>query len=398
MLTDSIFTANSAFRGGGAVAANGTVTVTNSTLTANVAQADSGGAVVSFSSDVSASASVFRDNTATGATFPAGGAIGAAGRVTVTDSWFDGNVAGFGGAVYASTVSALRSTFSGNTGDFGSALGAVGANGVGGTFDVVSSTFDGNVTPGAPQQYGGALYSCLVDGTQLCVTAGPTSSVRLSTFAGNVSAAGADVFLEGTTAELAGNIFGATGGGTNCAVLAGGTPLSLGANVSEEAVDSCSLNAAGDLTATAAQLGPLQVNTPGATPTRAIPATSPAVNHVQAALCAPGGETDQRGVVRGNGTTTGPLCDSGAFEFVEPPPPTTTTLPPTTVPPTTLPGTTIPSGGGLPPITAPPATQSPQLPATGADRATGQLVVIALGLLVAGLALLAVRRRPASRT
>ncbi len=70
---------------------------------------------------------------------------------------------------------------------------------------------------------------------------GPGSSVRLSTFAGNVSAAGADLFLEGTTAELTGNILGATGGGTSCAVLVGGTLISLGANISEEAVDSCSL-------------------------------------------------------------------------------------------------------------------------------------------------------------
>ncbi len=332
-ITDSSFTANVGTGGGivagaGGVISIGDVHVSGSTFTDNVTQNGSGGAIETLlGGDVVVSSSTFLRNRAPGPS-GSGGAIGASAGVSVTDSYFNGNSAAFGGAIYAGAVSSLRSTFSANTGDFGSALGAVGANGVGGTFDVVSSTFDGNVTPGAPGAagvgpgYGGALYSCIVDGTQLCVPDGPTSTVRMSTFAGNVSLAGADVFLEGTSAELAGNIFGPTGGGTNCAVLVGGTPISLGANISEDAVDSCALTATGDLLATSAQLGPLQVNAPGATPTRAIPASSPAVDHVQAALCTPGGETDQRGVVRGNGTTTGPLCDTGAFEFVAPPPAT----------------------------------------------------------------------------
>ena len=213
------------------MAANGAVTVTNSTFTDNVAQAAAGGAVLSFSSGVIVAGSTFLRNQALA---ESGGQRSArSADVSVTDTYFNGNSVLFGGAIFASSASSVRSTFSGNSGDFGSAIGVVGAQGVGCTFDVVSSTFDGNITPGgSPLQYGGALYSCLVDGTQLCVTGGPTSTVRLSTFAGNVSAAGADVFLEGTTAELAGNILGATGGGTSCAVLVGGATWSPWARTS----------------------------------------------------------------------------------------------------------------------------------------------------------------------
>ena len=302
VVTSSTFTSNVGVRGG-AIAAAGTISVADSSFVGNRAQSGGGGALLSYQSAVTVDASLFRGNTALEAASGIGGAIAASGQVTISDSEFDANQATYGGAVYATRVSATRSTFSANQGDYGSAIGAALAGPGDGVVNVTSSTFDSNVAANAAPNVGGAIYAD-----------GPGSTVQLSTFAANSAVAGADIFVENAgTISLAGNIFAATASGSNCA----GAVTSLGANVAEEVVDSCALNGPGDLPATSVQLGPLQLNAPGATPTRALPAGSPAIDLVETSICPTNAEVDQRGVVRADGSATGPRCDAGAYEFVQ---------------------------------------------------------------------------------
>lgn len=281
-------------RGGGGIASNSDVTVVDSTFTGNEGYLDGGAAIQSYTGAVTVQRSTFIGNNATAAN-GYGGAIIAATTATISDSYFESNsAAAYGGAVYAPTVDVDRSTFSANKANYGSAVSSYATAPLHG-IDSESSTYDGNISPAV----GGAIY-----------TNSTTSSLRYNTFVDNSSPAGADLYSDaGGDVELNGNIFATTASGTNCV----GVFTSAGGNVSEEPVDSCLLTAADDLLGQDAQLGVLQVNAPGAVPTRAIPLTSPAVDHVSLANCA-SGVVDQRGVIRADGAVTGPQCDAGAFE------------------------------------------------------------------------------------
>ena len=93
-------------------------------------------------------------------------------------------------------------------------------------------------------------------------------------------------------------------GSENCSGPLG----SQGHNI--DSLDQCGFHANGDKPLTDPQIGPLQDNA-GPTDTRALPATSPAVDAGAAQGCP---VTDQRGLPRpqGNG------CDIGAFEYLPP--------------------------------------------------------------------------------
>ena len=94
-----------------------------------------------------------------------------------------------------------------------------------------------------------------------------------------------------------------SGGYPNCV----GPIMDNGYNVEDGS--SCAFTSTGSVSGVDPQLGPLQVNAPGTTATRAIQSGSPATDRVPAsgAGCLP---TDQRGVTRPIGTA----CDSGAYE------------------------------------------------------------------------------------
>ena len=155
---------------GGALYAEGNVTIVDSTFTDNIATAD-GGVLYAWNGDrtVSISNSTFDGNTAgfqggailaanvtvTGSTFTennayAGGAIFATTTATVTISTFTDNDAAFssGGAIFAPAATVANSIFRGN--DAASSGGAITSS----TATVISSNFTDNNA-----YVGGAIYS-----------------------------------------------------------------------------------------------------------------------------------------------------------------------------------------------------------------------------------------------
>jgi len=104
---------------GGAIYADGTLTVSNSTFTGN--SVDSyGGAIFSFDGTVTITDSTFTDNSA-----DAGGAISNSGTVTISNSTFTGNSArGVGGAIFSfdGTLTISNSTFTDNLATAGGAI------------------------------------------------------------------------------------------------------------------------------------------------------------------------------------------------------------------------------------------------------------------------------------
>ena len=123
--------------GGGAIFTTGTLTVAGSTFTGN--SAAWGGAISVERGTATVSSSTFTGNVASGSGL--GGAVLADGIVTITDSTFSGNSAAEGGGIFSiGILSVANSILSGNTGDGdcvagGSPCPTNGSNGnlVGGT-------------------------------------------------------------------------------------------------------------------------------------------------------------------------------------------------------------------------------------------------------------------------
>ena len=175
---------------GGALYAEGNVTIVDSTFTGNIAIAD-GGVLYAWNSDrtVSISNSVFDGNTAY-----TGGAIAAA-TISVTNSTFTGNTAAYyGGAINATTATVSSSTFTDNSAVVGGAIAAA-------TISVTNSTFSGSYA-----YYGGAIYAY----TTATVTSS-TFTGNGSFFAGAISAAAATV----TNSTFTGNTAAYIGGAIN---------------------------------------------------------------------------------------------------------------------------------------------------------------------------------------
>ena len=164
---------------GGALYAEGNVTIVDSTFTDNIASAD-GGVLYAWNGDrtVSISNSVFDGNTAG---FQ-GGAISAT-TVTVIGSTFTDSDASFGGAISANSATVTNSTFTGSSAVSGGAVGAV-------TVTVANSTFTNN----EGSNCGGAIY---VD---------VTATVTNSTFSGNSSDCGGAIYSY-DTATVANSTF-----------------------------------------------------------------------------------------------------------------------------------------------------------------------------------------------
>jgi predicted outer membrane repeat protein len=218
---------------------------------------------------------------------------GPASRATLLDSIVYGNRATNGGGLDTnnSTATVIRSTVNGNAAtSFG---GGVQPNSSG-TVVLLNSTITGN----AASQGGGGISSW------------GSTTVRMidSTVSGNVtSGTGASIHhVVGSSVVLTGTIIATRAGGTNCS---GMVTEGQGYNLSSDG--SCGLTLPTDLTTTNPLLGPLQ-NNGGPTPTMALQAGSPAIDHggTSANGCP---ATDQRGVSR----PQGPACDIGAYELVQ---------------------------------------------------------------------------------
>jgi hypothetical protein len=178
---------------GGAIANDGTLTLTGMAISKNTAPA--GGGVWNESlGTLSVNSSTFSGNTASS---DAGGAIESEGSLTINGSTFSGNSAFFGGAVDATgPLGVTASTFSGNSATLGGAI----YNSSSSAATIASSTFSGNSATN-----GGAIYNAssepllILDSTVKSNTAAMgagvfnfsgTATLTDSTFAGNAATVG----------------------------------------------------------------------------------------------------------------------------------------------------------------------------------------------------------------
>jgi CSLREA domain-containing protein len=227
-----------------------------------------------------------------------GGIEVSGGDLNVNNSHIVGNTATIGGGIYITggsgvVLTIVGSTIAGNTAttSTGTAGGGIGMNSEGHTVTLINSTVSGNVAPNAQ---GGGIH---VETTN-------TLTLANVTVAGNEAASGGGVYVAGgatlTNTIVAENTGGACGG-----VVAGISASSHHNLISD---GTCALTGPGNLQGVGALIGGL-TNNGGPTDTRALAATSPAVNAGSGCTA-----TDQRGIARPQGAA----CDIGAFEYVAP--------------------------------------------------------------------------------
>jgi CSLREA domain-containing protein len=254
-VTNSTISANSAGSAGGiSNGFNATLTVTNSTVSGN--DSDFGGGI---RSGVGSTVTIFNSRISGNSASGGGGGIVSDGLLTVSDSTFSGNTSsgGFGGAIYGGPLIVTNSTFSGNS----APVAGGGAFETFGEVTVTNSTLSGNsaLGGGAIDHRGGGSFTLR------------NSIVANSTSGGNCSGVA-------PIADGGGNL---QYPGTDCgATITSADPL----------LDPTGLQDNG-----------------GPTKTIALQPGSPAIDSAVLANCP---ATDQRGVSR----PQGPGCDIGAFE------------------------------------------------------------------------------------
>lgn len=373
---------------------------------------------------------------------PPSGEIGGAIRinqgktVTVLDSVFDTNHGLYGGAIYADrgSVTVMRSTFTGNqaisipgNGSVGGAISMSG--GTLGTLVVADSLFTGNqaINGNAGAIYAGST-ATITNTTITGNTAGRaavlvgqsgqtfhTATFLFTTISGNTNtgnAGAAGVHVQGIqaggpTASFTGTLLLdniSNGVGANCATQVNGTITSGGSNLSDDATCTA-FTQPGDLSNNSGTTVAALADNGGPTQTLALMAGSSAID---AAACAGGVSTDQRGFPRPAGTG----CDIGAYEADAQAPTTTTTSTSTSTTSTSTTSTTSTTMPASTTTTADPTTgganlnptsttstiratsvvvYSGTLPVTGSQSTP--LVIAGSVLVAAGLALTAESRR-----
>lgn len=300
--------------GGGAITANGgTTTINTSTLTNNHAKSGPGGGGIHVNNTGTL---IVNDSTISGNSAdiqPSGGGTSGGGisvgysgsnNVTINRSTLNNNTANSGGALFlgSGSVTLNNSTVSGNVAQTG---GGGGLHANGGTLTLNNTTVTGNSTSNA----GGGILN------------NGTLNLNRSIISGNTGNTGWDSGYEvtawGGVATSNYNVFGRSGitnarafngftpGGTNFNATDGGTPTAIGSILN---------------TSLAGNGGPTQ--------THALVAGSPAVDRGPSTDCtnAPINGVDQRGYPRnvdGNAAASANECDSGSFEYLSSPPPTT---------------------------------------------------------------------------
>jgi polymorphic membrane protein len=316
---------------GGAVFNRGTLVAQNCAFSLNTA-VNGGGAIWNDGGTVDVKASSFDQNQATDFN-SFGGAIGssAAATLTITNSTFNDNSAGNGGALGNNGIaSAKLSTFFGNVAlNLGGAIynsnnltvdhstltgNQAGSAGGGLTHQGVLLTLTASTVNGNLASQGGGLYvsgqatftNSTLSGNQATDGGGGLyhnsgdAIMRFMTIADNFAAFGAGEFNKAGDVSLQNTVLSNNTSG-NCDGL---KPTSLGNNLSSDT--HCAFTLPSDRAGVDAKLGPLADNG-GPTLTHLPQASSPAIN---GAVMIPGITTDQRDVKR----PRGPLPDIGAVE------------------------------------------------------------------------------------
>jgi CSLREA domain-containing protein len=259
------------YHGGGAIFNDrGTVDVTGSTFTGNLA--DTGGAIYNHGGNLNITGSVFSGNSASG--MSGGGGIKS--DAVLTNDGF----------IFSGWLNVTSSTFSGNSATSGNGGGIDGYE-----LSLTNSTFVGNR---ATSGNGGGINSYV------------SLSVTNSTFVTNNAAVGGSLYAGQNSSEtILKNTIIADSAGGNC-----GGPIVLSGTDNLVTDASCGPGAK-ETSSTALRLGPLQDNG-GGTQTIAPQAGSVAIDAGDPATCAaePVSNRDQRGEVRPQGIG----CDVGAVE------------------------------------------------------------------------------------
>jgi hypothetical protein len=325
---------------GGAIFASGDLTLDNVTLTSNQITGHAQGIGGAIYNNIPAATTTLINSTVSGNSVTSdandayAGGIYSAGTLNLTDSTVSGNTLAAspgvapGAGIYAEgAFNIVRSAITGNTG------AAPGSSPVGGgiysadgsgTRAITNSTVSGNsVTTSATDAFGGGLR----------VTRDTT--IASSTFANNTADSGADIFVDQSPTVTVKNTILASTGSPACAQNNPATLVSATPGNNIDAGTSCGFGTTNgnkeNVSAGMLDLGPLMLNAPGATMTRALGPASVALN-AATADCGGLGQ-DQRGVTR----PQGPACDVGAFEREVPvvTPPASSTPPSSTLAPTT---------------------------------------------------------------
>lgn len=284
--------------GGGGVNNQGTLTVTDSLITANVAEVGAGGfynagALTLINSSVTG-------NTAIPNLGDGGGIFNNGGTATISNTTFSSNTAGNGGggiAIFQGTVTVSGSTFTGNT----STAGASVRNYIG-TVIITNSTMIGNsafVTGGVQSDDTAVLNNVTIVQNRSQRAGGGVHNVGSMTLRNSL---------------IAGNSSEEFGDAPDCSAPGSSRVFSQGHNLIQNTT-GCLMN--GDtltnITGKDPRIGVLASNG-GPTPTIALLADSPAINAGDPAAPGSGGTAcaaaDQRGVLRPQNSA----CDIGAFE------------------------------------------------------------------------------------
>jgi CSLREA domain-containing protein len=356
-VTDSTISGNSTDSSGGGIDNNGdgTLTVTGSTISGNTAGVGSnfgdGGGINTFTTTgtVTVTDSTISGNTA--ASDGGGISNGDDGTVTVTDSTISGNTAGvgsnFGGAGggifsdHDGPLTVTSSTISGNTAAAGSDATVGGGEGGGifsnndaATTTITNSTISGNTAAG-DRAIGGGVYN--EDG----LTVIEFSTITLNTAADGKGSGVASFCDDQTSTEVLSSIISANTNtdvdfvksSDDCVVPPDiNSFVSNGYNLIGDGNATGAFNQTGDQTGvTDPGLDPLD-SYGGPTQTHRLQSDSPAIDAGPPTdgdpIACPPPDTDQRGFERpqdGNADAT-PTCDIGSFELEEPedPAPTVT--------------------------------------------------------------------------
>ncbi len=242
--------------------------------------------------------------------------LGAAGIVvdgylTVSDSLITENVHGV--ITDGGVAKVMRSTISKNLAVFdGSGAGVLNLNGETDLIDSTVTANNGYIGGIAVQSGFVSLVNSTLSGNigaiaNLAVYTGIVSLVNSTVVADATSSSSMD-FLSGSEVSMGNSILSTSAGVPNCN---GVVSISVGHNLATD--NSCGLTDPTDINNNAAiNLGPLQVNAPGTTPTHALLPGSAAID---AGNCSFGTVVDdERGVPR----PQGPACDIGAYELRAP--------------------------------------------------------------------------------
>jgi hypothetical protein len=294
-LSDCTMTGNLASTDGGAVENDGDLTISSSTFTQNAAAAPTtGGAIESSGGSVTITGSTISDNNV--GIGSGGGIENDAGTMSIVDTTISGNTAnGPGGGIYnAGTMSVTDSTVAHNTG----VRGGGGINNVG-SMSVTDSTISLNNVEGGG---GGGI---LNTGTLVVTASTLTQNSHRSVFRHN---GGGGIKNVGGSVTLAATVLAETSP-FDCF----GAITDAGYNLDDDG--SCGFSATNhSLSGVKPHFGPLQDNG-GPTETEEPALGSPVLNDIpmgatanSTTLCP---STDQRGVARPQASA----CDIGAVEL-----------------------------------------------------------------------------------